>query len=228
MKSLFIAACLLLTTGQNAFCQTGDSTISITPKELKNNENAPNVIKNIGLNGNLVKLGFSLGYSYIPTSIYDGSISPFDNTLKLQKQFPANFLISTALVINPVEKYELLVNSDNKILKVIGRQLSNISFIATVNLVSIGSKAETLFNKKIDGGLGVGYRLNEDFHLALTAEMFSVKQLKDYIMDGYKDKVLSIDGQAVTALDPADTRLFTDKYVPGFSLKFIYILSGKP
>src|ERR1700754_2054656 len=102
----------------------------------------------------VVKLGLSLGFSYLPGKLYDASISPIDNTLKLQRQFPANFLISTALVINPKESYDVLVNSKNKTLKMVGEQLRNISFIATINLVSIGSNTETLFNKKIDGGLG--------------------------------------------------------------------------
>jgi hypothetical protein len=185
-------------------------------------------IPGIGLNSKVVKLGLSLGYSALPVKLYDASISPIDNTLKLQKQFPANFLISTALVINPIQGYKVEIDTTkNQIIRAIKMRLHKISFIASVNLVSIGSNTETLFNKKIDGGLGIGYKLSDDFHLALTAEMFSSRQLRDYIINDYQDKPFKIDGKDVTTLDQTDNRLFIDKYTPGICVKFIYIFANK-
>lgn len=221
--TLLIFNFIMLTSGA-ALCQNQE--VSMTPGQIRNKENS-GVHFIDTLKSKSVKVGISLGYSALLGNLYNASISPIDNTLKLQNQFPANFLISTALVINPIKTLRVLEESNSKVLRVVGEQLQNISFVATVNLVSFGSSTETLFNKKIDGGLGIGYKMSDDFHIAFTAEMFSVKQLREYLIKGYNNQELVIDGKSLTAFDETDTRLFHDKYVPGFSLKFIYIIANK-
>lgn len=104
---------------------------------------------------------------------------------------------------------------------------SRLSFVATVNLAQFGASQTAAFNKKIDGGLGLGIKLNDDFHLALTAEMISVRQLRDYVIDTYKDKPIIIDDAPLNALDINDNNLFADNYNLGFSVKFIYVFIGQ-
>ena len=103
---------------------------------------------------------------------------------------------------------------------------SRLSFVATVNLAQFGS-SQTSFNKKLDGGLGLGVRLSDDFHVSLTYEMISVRQLRDYILEDFQDKPITINNVKLNALDIKDDSLFVDKYFTGFSIKFIYVLLGK-
>lgn len=175
------------------------------------------------INKDAIKFGVSLGFNYLTKDIYDASLSPINNTLQLEKASPASFLLSTAVVINPISGYYRKLDSAGNPVGDIYTRTWPISFIATVNLAQFGS-AQTSFNKKIDGGLGLGYRLSDDFHIALTAEMISVRQLRDYIADSYKGTTITVNNEVLNALDTSDNRFFTDKYMFGVSLKFVYIL----
>jgi len=159
--------------------------------------------------------------------IYDPVLSPIDNSLKLQSVNPVSFLLSTTVIVNPISSYYRKVDKDGKAYGDVYSVPSRLSFIATVNLAQFGASQTASFNKKIDGGLGLGIRLNNDFHLGITAEMISVRQLRDYVVNDFKDKPIVIGNQTLNALDVSDNRLFVDKYYFGLSVKFIYVLVGK-
>ena len=83
-----------------------------------------------------------------------------------------------------------------------------------------------VFNQKIDGGLGLGYRLNHDLQIALTFEKISVRQPRDFLFD-YQNQVITVNGQPLTTLNTDDTGYFKTDYLSALSLKFVYILSGR-
>lgn len=193
-------------------------------KELTKNEADETGLK---INTNVFKFGASLGFNYVADKLYDPILSPIDNSLKLQDISPLSFLLSTTIIINPIKSYyRELDASGNPVGEVYTKDFP-LSFIATVNLAQFGASQSTSFNKKIDGGLGLGIKLSNDFHLALTAEMISVRQLRDYVIDNYENKPIEIDGEILNALDNKDNRLFIDNYNFGFSVKFVYVLIGK-
>jgi hypothetical protein len=188
-----------------------------------------NDLKDSGLkiNTKVFKFGASLGFNYLLKDIYDPVLSPVDNSLRLQKVSPVSFLLSTSVIVNPISSYYRKLDSNGKPVGELYSVPSRLSFVATVNLAQFGASQTASFNKKIDGGLGLGVRLNDDFHLALTAEVISVRQLRSYIVDEFENKPIMIENETMNALDVNDNRLFIDKYYFGFSMKFIYILIGK-
>lgn len=215
--TLFLLSILSLST----LAQT-DTTKSITKsnaKDLKEN--------GYTINTKVFKFGASLGFNYLTQDIYDPVLSPVDNSLKLQRVNPMSFLLSTTVIVNPISSYYRKVGVDGKPYGDVYSVPSRLSFIATVNIAQFGASQTASFNQKIDGGLGLGIWLNNDFHLGITAEMISVRQLRDYIVDDFKDKPIVVNNETLNALDVSDNRLFVDKYYFGLSIKFIYVLAGK-
>jgi hypothetical protein len=178
-------------------------------------------------NSKVLKFGASLGFNYLTKEIYDAVLSPVDQSLKLQTVNPVSFLLSTTLIVNPISSYFRKLDASGKPTGDVYSVPSRLSFVATVNLAQFGSSESASFNKKIDGGIGLGVKLNDDFHVSLTYEMISVRQVRDYIVDNYRDKPITIENVKLNALDIKDDRLFVDKYYGGFSIKFIYVLLGK-
>jgi hypothetical protein len=123
-----------------------------------------------------VDFGVSLGFNTVFNKVYDARISPLDNKLKITTVPRAAFLLSTGVSV-PLEKkmgryYRKLV--DGKATGPVYYVPYGLCFLATVNLVTFNSGASgSAFNQKIDGGLDLGYRINDNFQLALTGEMIS-------------------------------------------------------
>lgn len=215
MKKLIMLSFVLLCANL-CFSQNQD-------KELTKTEAEDTGLK---INRNVFKFGASLGFNYVTANIYDPVLSPIDKSLKLQEVSPLSFLLSTTVIINPVKAYYRELDSSGNPIGEIYAKDYWLSFIATVNLAQFGASQSATFNKKIDGGLGLGIKLNDDFHLALTGEMISVRQLREYITDNYRDKPIEIDGEPLNALDIKDHNFFVDNYYFGLSVKFVYVLIG--
>lgn len=94
--------------------------------------------------------------------------------------------------------------------------------IANLNLASFSADAISTFNKSIEGGIGVSYKLNEDFSLATTVERVFGRRPRSFVIPGQqlKDK----DGNVLYQLDVADNTYFRDDNMTAFSFKFVYFL----
>jgi hypothetical protein len=105
-----------------------------------------------------------------------------------------------------------------------------LCFVATINLVSFNSAGTgSLFNQKVDGGLGLGYRINDDFQLALTAEMISYRLPRDFLINDYNDKLLTdTNGKVVTAINYGNNDYFVDRYMLYILFKLLYLIVYKP
>ncbi len=181
-----------------------------------------------------VDFGVSLGFNTVFNNIYDARISPLDNKLKITTVARSAFLLSTGISV-PLSKgkmggryYRKLVDGDES--GPVYFVPYGLCFIATVNLVTFNSAASgSAFNQKIDGGLGIGYKVNDNFQLALTAEMISYRQPRKFLLDDYQDKILTTPaGETISSINPDDNNYFRDKYMPSVSFKFFYLLSYKP
>lgn len=181
-----------------------------------------------------IDFGISLGYNFVTENLYEARISPIDNRLLVSDATKTSFLLSTAIAV-PLfsiggKYYTKTINTkttegkDDKL--VTGYRLPyGIYLVGTVNLASFNGASEgTVFNKKIDGGLGIGYRFNEDFLIAGTFEMVSVSQPRDFLINSYKGQVINVNGQTLTSLQQDNGDFFHDKYCPSFSIKIVYLL----
>lgn len=192
------------------------------------------------MNNKIVNLGVSIGYKRIWKSDLDNfqeaSISPVDTTLKIQNLDNGFVVLSTELIINPfvkstglkslIEEYNSArkregwkVGPAAKKLLCIG--LQRLTLIASVNLAEFQtSQSNMSFNKNIDGGLGLGLRLADNFWLAWTYEITTHRQIRGYVKD-FENKKIVIGGATITELDNSDNKLFYNKRLASNNFKFI-------
>ncbi len=175
-------------------------------------------------------LGVSLGGSYVFGRLYEASISPIDQRLYLDPTKRTAFLMSTALAI-PLSKGEL-GGSHFRRYDERGQAYGPVYFVpyglylvATVNLATFhDAMGGGVFNQRIDGGLGLGYRLNRDLMLSLTFEKLSIRQPRGFLFD-YAGQVVPVNGQPLAALDAADNSYFKVNYFSSLAIKLIYLFN---
>lgn len=224
MKKIYLTIISIFTT-LLVFSQ-GDGVKSLTKDEADKIDNKVNK----GIN-----FGISLGFNSVFDNLYEARISPIDQRVMVNSIPKTSFLISTALSV-PLTKgklggrYYRKLDEDGKEVGPVYYVPFGFCLIATINLVTFNSAATgTIFNQKIDGGLGIGYRINEDVQIALTYEMLSVRQPRDFLLNdetGFKNKPILINNQPLTSLGMDDNDYFRDRYMPSLSLKFIYLIRG--
>ena len=167
-------------------------------------------IGNIKIKG--IKYGISLGFNRAFDNLYDARISPVDTTLLLQKTSNISFLLSTSISF-PILK-GVFGGSYYRKLDASGNLTGDpyfvprgLSVIASLNLVTFNSAlgGSGLFNQKLDGGLGLGYTFGENVQIALTYEMISFRQPRDFLKN-YEGKVIKVNNQnlANIAIDNND------------------------
>jgi hypothetical protein len=99
----------------------------------------------------------------------------------------------------------------------------------SLNLAEINSN-NVSFNKAIDGGIGIGYLVNDFTQIALFYDMIRVRQLRDFFVTNYLNQsgIPTGNGTEVyNALDEKDKNLFYSKYYSGISFKIIFTLGNK-
>ncbi|WP_448700931.1 hypothetical protein ACFGVR_02590 [Mucilaginibacter sp. AW1-3] len=195
-----------------------------------------------------VTFGFSAGYSYSFNQIYDYSLTPDANhALKLQPLSQNSFVISSAVMVKlgkvaydqtshtfikqaGVTKYNksfLEKNSPPALTKSDSVSfLDHLSLNLSLDLINVSQ--DVSFNKRISGGIGIGYFLTHDLQIAAFYDITQVRQMRDYIVKSYENN--PIPNSATTnynALDTKDNTLFYDKTISGFSIKLILSLANK-
>jgi hypothetical protein len=104
-----------------------------------------------------------------------------------------------------------------------------LSLHLSLNLAEINSN-NVSFNKAIDGGIGIGYLVNDFTQIALFYDMIRVRQLRDFFVTNYLNQsgIPTGNGTEVyNALDEKDKNLFYSKYYSGISFKIIFTLGNK-
>jgi len=201
-----------------------------TPPAAGAAEDAGNVENKINKG---INFGVSLGFNTVFDKLYEARISPLDNHLLITSLPRTAFLISTGLSVPLTHgslggKYYRKLDNNGAPFGDVYYVPYGLCFVATVNLVTFNSAGNgSVFNQKIDGGLGLGYRINDDLQLALTYEMISYKQPREFLF-GKEGTTLTQNGETVTSINPDNNDYFHDKYMPSISLKFFYLIKGKP
>ena len=178
-----------------------------------------------------IKYGISLGFNRAFENLYDARISPVDTTLLLQKTSNVSFLLSTSISF-PILK-GIIGGSYYRKLDENGKPIGDpyyvprgFSIIASLNLVTFNSAlgGSGLFNQKLDGGLGLGYTFGENVQIALSYEMLSFRQPRDF-MKKYEGKPIKINNQNLSSIALDDNNYYIDKYIPSVSFKVVYVLN---
>lgn len=186
----------------------------------------------------VVRFGLSVAYRTVRSRYINNgdfqtaSISPIDTTLQLENLDKEGFVISTSVVITPFIKSKWLeaaivkTKSEKKSdkmswLKLAAYQfLSNIGVQANVNLIDFAESQEQFsFNKSLEGGLGLAYRLSDRVYLSAHHELFYSRQLRKDIKAQVGNKIYDSSGSLVTdisQLDPKNDNYFTTKNILGY------------
>ena len=134
-------------------------------------------------------VGVSLGVNRVFDKLYEATISPVDNKLSLNRLQRSAFVMSTVIAV-PLSKGELggsyarRLDGQGKAYGPVYYVPYGLYLIAAVNLTTFHDAMKGgVFNQKIDGGLGLGYRLNHDLQIALTFEKISVRQPRDFLFE---------------------------------------------
>lgn len=102
---------------------------------------------------------------------------------------------------------------------------SNWTLNIGLNLVDISS--DVTFNKSIDGGIGLGYMINDFAQIALFFDVIKYRQLRNNIVMNYEGKPIPNGSDVYTALDEKDNNLYTNKAFPGMSFKLILTMNNQ-
>lgn len=173
-----------------------------------------------------VTLGFAAGFSQNFRSTFDYSLSPNNNSLKVQRLSPGAFVISTVFFA----KFKKLAEDTAQAKQIriqgtaneVAKFWHRLGFVLGLNVVEVSNSVR--FNKAIDGGAGLGYFVGENFQVALMFDVTSVRQMREHIVNEYQNRPIPLGNDFYNALDPSDTRLFYSKVVSGMSLKFVFSL----
>jgi len=136
------------------------------------------------------------------------SISPIDSTLQIDSRDRGAVILSGVIMATP------FVTKTSWI--------SNLGFVANLNLAEISSEnVNTINNKSIEGGLGISYQLQSNFALAVTYDLVYSRRLRDYVLTRKGDRLFD-NGKVLTKLNRENDNLFIDDNLSSLSLKFIY------
>lgn len=184
-----------------------------------------------------IDFGVSVGFNSVFANLYEARISPLDAKLKITGVPKVAFLLSTGVSV-PLSgyhcrlggRYYRKLNSDGTESRTAYYVPYGFCALATINLVTFNSAATgSAYNQKLDGGLGLGYRINDNMQLACTFEMISYRLPRQYLLDEYRDKTLTdAAGKTVTSISADDDNYFASRYLPSVSIKFFYLFAYKP
>lgn len=183
------------------------------------------------------RIGLSLGYRWLTSadrSEYTrASISPLDSTLRISALPPTSYLFSTSLVFHLTNGRSNAPDHrpQKKPTSWAGRILRATAgswcLVSNLNLMDFsGGQSQLAFNKSIEGGLGVGYQLNDYIFLGVNWEHIRSLQLHEDLKSS-EGKQLFLQGLPVISsqqLDENNEDLFYTKSLSGWSIKMIVCL----
>ncbi|MEM7084604.1 MAG: hypothetical protein AAF489_00385 [Bacteroidota bacterium] len=205
LLALFISCTAL---GQNATVAQVDSV----------NQKVDTLLEEIKKKKKKVQFGFSIGYRQAfsigeaDKFLAEASISPIDSTLQVELINRHSFLVSAIISVYPFDGKTEKWNKD-------------LGFYANINLAEIASDGnfESIFNQQIEGGMGLTYRLSEDFAIGAGYEFIFHRRIRDYVFNSVGDQIVQ-RGNVLTELDESDDSLFRSDNVHAWSVKFIFYL----
>jgi hypothetical protein len=173
-----------------------------------------------------LQFGLSVGMRLITdlsdVNIRNVVISPIDTTLRVDKKDPADVVLSGAIQVFPWKKQvDTVIAHGDTTVRIRCRVKCGIGFLVNINLASFNTDNISTFNRSIEGGIGLAWRLTDDFALAFTYERVFSRRIRDFVMPGQK---ILVDDKPLTAITEDDNRFFVDDNLNAVSFKFVYIL----
>jgi hypothetical protein len=167
-----------------------------------------------------VRLGIAIGPTLNLASSYGASLSPNNNTLQIDRNSNLGLKLSTCIVYNRNHLWKV-TGKDNKEIQY--KYPGKLSYVAALNIAEL-SNGNLGMNKSIDGGIGIGFRIDPNFHIISLLEFSSARQIRNYLRSDFQNRpIITSDGSSLNALDDTDNRYFFSKTIPGISIRFVYV-----
>jgi hypothetical protein len=107
------------------------------------------------------------------------------------------------------------------------KSIDRMCVVSNLNILDFSNgQKELAFNKSIEGGLGIGYRLNDAMYIGLNWEHVQTLQLFDDIKQ-HEGKKIELGGTQLVSssqLDPDNEDLYYRKNLSGWGIKMIICL----
>ncbi len=166
-----------------------------------------------------IKFGVGSGFSFSPDSeITEAFLDPADSTLQLDNKKEFRYNLSINLVVYPFDfkprKKDRWEDAE--------WLLNRIGVISSIKLVELSGDSDLLISEeKIQGGMGIGFKFNNNLFLAWSYDLRRRRELRDFFEVG--KKILK-GGTPLENLDLDDDTLFTSKVRGIHSLNLIFTL----
>lgn len=166
------------------------------------------------------RFGLSVGWRHLLAGDADivrhATINPADTTVAIDNIDKGSLLLSGVVVAFPWTKGDDPTCCGKR------TNLWRLGFIANIDIATFGGESTASFNKSIEGGLGLTYKLATDFAFAVTFERVFSRRLLSFVKEG--DKLRGLDGTTVTRLSVDDNTYFRDDNFSALSFKFVYFI----
>ena len=191
-------------------------------------------IKSVGQeeDASRLTLGIGIGVNHLFDNVYDYSLTTdSNNNLEITK------LNRNSIVVSPIVVFRLgqaqTIREDNEVKfynnskdKSTGKKLPlddhrRFSILLSTDLINIQAD-KVSYNKRIDGGIGIGYSFSPDLMVGLFYEIKSYRQLREYVVEQYENKPIPNGTSFYNALDETNNNLYYNKQLEGLSLKLIF------
>ena len=203
------SAAPLAQTAQDSAIARGDTLRALTI--AKNREE-------IEKSNRTFKFGVSVGWRHIGEDKSKGLfrnavLQPGTDTVRLEKIDQGAVVLSGVVVAFPFVK---LCDTS-----AVGwrRRFRPLGFIANIDLAEFSDGGVNSFNKSVEGGLGLAWRLSSDFSTAFTFERVFSRRPRSFVMDGQPLPV-AVGEEPVLSRD--DDKYFVDDNLTAVSFKFVY------
>lgn len=230
-RSLFLGAVIAgvpsTTAGAQEIKAETKKDTSETVEAAKNREQ-------IEKNSRTIRFGLSVGWRHNGADkeslVRDLGIDPATGKVAIERIDRGAYVLSGVVAaypwrhkeLQPGEKKQEDPATKNRFASRIGRAMAlwHWGTIANLNLASFTQDAISTFNRSIEGGLGVSYKMNEEFSLGITAERIFGRRPRSFVVNGAV--VRDQKGDTLYALDPSDDRYYRDDHMSAISVKFVY------
>lgn len=199
-----------------------DSSMSAAEKSafrkyIEENQRLNKELEDLGIK--TVSIGVSIGPRFVIQDFHEYSIA--NDTLVRDALSSSSFVLSTSLNVFPLSESKWLKNrkaywedeakkgSKKYTLRLAALGLlRNIGIMANVNLVDFSTdESELSFNRTIDGGIGVGYRLSKKVYIAYNWDWFTIRQPRQYYIDQLNQPI-TLDGNVLESLEDSNEQVF--------------------
>ncbi|WP_221391483.1 hypothetical protein [Dyadobacter sp. NIV53] len=189
------------------------------------------------------KFGVAIGPTLNFQKTNSAYLAPDNNSLKFQKLSPFSLKLSTSLVYTRLRWHKktkgMVANDQVDTGEHMKSHLAatvpdsdkylypgKVSYVAALNIAEL-SDGGVGFNKSIEGGIGLGIRIDPNFHCVALLDFSSSRQIRDEIKTRFNNQPIKTEGgQELTALDESDNRFFFTKPILGISIRFVYVLGN--